>query len=551
MLLLQSGLYKVTYLLMACGIASVAAPILVARTRNLRLSARRVLPGLVGVVAALALASHGPEVLSEYRASSRLREADPGSPNVLLIVLDTVRADGLSLHGYYRDTSPNLVRLASQGVRFDRAISAAPWTLASHATMFTGRWPHELGVGSYVALDHRYTTLAEALGERGYVTGGFCANTTFGHAYYGLARGFIHYEDLPVSLYEVLRSGQISGRLLQKLDVLRYKLSELCGDDSRLFRVLGDDPRASLYQSHRRTAERINRDAMSWMSAQRRPFFAFLNYYDAHGPYFVPRGSKKRFGRQLSSAAENTVLRYWEGDSWNHSAADVRMAHDAYDDCIAYLDEQLGQLFRNLDSRGLLKNTVVVLTSDHGEHFGEHGTMFGHKFTVYDQETHVPLLVIAPGRVPADRVVAAPVSLRDLPATVLDLAGLEPDSRFPGHPLSRFWNPNSATAPTATEPVFSELDNDQLPANDSRRHWQSISAGDLVYIRTTPDHEELYNITVDPAEARNLAGSPDASANLNDFRTALNRLLSATTPRQTPERLVATDQSAPPTPPHR
>ena len=223
LLLLQSGLYKVTYLLMACGIASVAAPILVARTRNLRLSARRVLPGLVGVVAALALASHGPEVLSEYRASSRLREADPGSPNVLLIVLDTVRADGLSLHGYYRDTSPNLVRLASQGVRFDRAISAAPWTLASHATMFTGRWPHELGVGSYVALDHRYTTLAEVLGERGYVTGGFCANTTFGHAYYGLARGFIHYEDLPVSLYEVLRSGQISGRLLQKLDVLRLQ----------------------------------------------------------------------------------------------------------------------------------------------------------------------------------------------------------------------------------------------------------------------------------------------------------------------------------------
>ena len=111
-----------------------------------------------------------------------------------------------------------------------------------------------------------------------------------------------------------------------------------------------------------------------------------------------------------------------------------RIARDAYDDCIAYLDEQLGQLFRNLDSRGLLKNTVVVLTSDHGEHFGEHGTMFGHKFTVYDQETHVPLLVIAPGRVPADRVVAAPVSLPRSACHRLGPRGPRARLAFPGTP---------------------------------------------------------------------------------------------------------------------
>ena len=138
---------------------------------------------------------------------------------MILVVLDTVRADALSLYGYHRDTSPNLVRLARQGVRFDQASATAPWTLPSHASMFTGRWPHELGVGRYSALGGGYPTLAETFGARGYVTGGFVANPIFCHSSYGLARGFVHYEDVPVSFLELLRAGNLSKRLLEMIDL--------------------------------------------------------------------------------------------------------------------------------------------------------------------------------------------------------------------------------------------------------------------------------------------------------------------------------------------
>ena len=187
------------------------------------------LPWLLGTVAALACFSYGRELLSEHRALRRLPAAIPGAPNVLLIVLDTVRADALSLYGYDRDTSPNLVRLARGGVRFEQARATAPWTLPSHASMFTGRWPHQLDIGTFRPLDARSPTLAEVLGARGYVTAGFVANPIFCHADYGLARGFLHYEDIPVSPLEILRSTLLGERLLKIIDGIRYKLSDARG----------------------------------------------------------------------------------------------------------------------------------------------------------------------------------------------------------------------------------------------------------------------------------------------------------------------------------
>ena len=118
-----------------------------------------------------------------------------GSPNVLLIVLDTVRADHLSLYGYPRPTTPNLERLARRGIRFDQARAAAPWTLASHANMFTGRWPHELAVEWMRPLRGDVPTLAEYLGSLGYATAGFAGNTFYCSYDSGLDRGFTHYED--------------------------------------------------------------------------------------------------------------------------------------------------------------------------------------------------------------------------------------------------------------------------------------------------------------------------------------------------------------------
>ena len=128
------------------------------------------------------------------------------SPNVLLIVLDTVRADHLSLYGYERPTTPNLERLAKRGIRFDNARATAPWTLPSHASMFTGHWPHELGAKWMTPLRGNLPTLAEYLGAHGYATAGFVANVVYCSQETGLARGFTHYEDYVLEKLAPLRT---------------------------------------------------------------------------------------------------------------------------------------------------------------------------------------------------------------------------------------------------------------------------------------------------------------------------------------------------------
>ena len=130
---------------------------------------------------------------------------------------------------------------------------------------------------------------------------------------------------------------------------------------------------------------------------------------------------------------------------------------------------------------------MVLITADHGEHFGEHAGLFGHRYTLYSQEIRVPLLVIAPGRVPKGKVVSAPASLRDLPATVVDLAGLGPESSFPGRSLARRWAPARAGDSLTADPVFAEFDNRSLPEDHSRRLWRSVSLGDMVYLRQRPE----------------------------------------------------------------
>ena len=150
----------------------------------------------------------GGDRLKERREARRpLPPAD--SPNVLLIVLDTVRADHLSLYGYHRATTPMLERLAKRGIRFDEVRATAPWTLPSHASMFTGRWPHELGVEWMTPLRGKFPTLAEYLGSHGYATAGFAANTLFCSYDTGIDRGFTHYEDYELGPLAAVRTALV------------------------------------------------------------------------------------------------------------------------------------------------------------------------------------------------------------------------------------------------------------------------------------------------------------------------------------------------------
>ena len=163
-------------------------------------------PLLVGAVLAIMLLTFGGRAWSEYRASAALPPAPADARNVLLIVWDTVRAGNLSLHGYGRRTSPNLERLAGRGVRFDQAFATAPWTLPSHSSLFTGRWPHELTADWRSPLDETYPTLAEYLAAHGYDTAGFVANLDYCSRETGLSRGFAHYEDYPIELVGCLHA---------------------------------------------------------------------------------------------------------------------------------------------------------------------------------------------------------------------------------------------------------------------------------------------------------------------------------------------------------
>ena len=210
------------------------------------------------------------------------------------------------------------------------------------------------------------------------------------------------------------------------------------------------------------------------------------------------------------------------------SARDVVMARDCYDDCIAYLDDQLGRLLESLKSQGLLDQTVVIITSDHGESFGVHG-VFGHGGSLYLDEVAVPLVILLPG-IAAD-VVADPVSLRDLPATVVDQLGLTAGSPFPGHSLSTLWRSLPGRSAAETSPAFSELAHPiafepQDASALSRRGVQmSLVASKRHYIRDGSGAERLYDLTIDPYEMNNLIGSAPGDKFVMDFRRMLKKLL--------------------------
>jgi arylsulfatase A-like enzyme len=372
--------------------------------------------------------------------------------------------------------------------------------------MFTGRWAHELSTRPDRPLDATYPTLAEFLRDHGYDTAGFVANTYFCSVWYGLSRGFIHYEDVAIIPIEILRSSTLGRYLAKKLSPASRNRRDAYFD--------------------RKDAVTINRDVLDWLSRRRtdRPFFAFLNYYDAHDPYLTPAGATRHFGLQPTAPAELATLRDWlRVDGAKLSSRMKELVRDCYDDCIAYVDLQLGRLFGELESRGLLEYTLVVVTADHGEEFGEYGR-FGHGQSLHRQVINVPLLIIAPDRVARGQVVSTPVSLRDLPATVVDLLGLARESPFPGHSLAKHWS-GSAPAPDETdEPILSETADELSRITIGSKTARSLVENGKLYIRNKDGREELYDIIADPAESRDLSSTPDAQARLIRFREKLAQI---------------------------
>jgi len=501
--LLRLPLYAVASLVLAVGLGRWASRKAVAIAARRPIVARLSLVGLFGAVAATAVATTGRHEWADYRAGAGLPTPSVGANNVLLIVMDTVRAESLSLYGHDRKTSPNLERWAQKGVRFDWAIAPASWSFPSHASFFTGHWPYKLGAHEHTILDAPCPTLAEALAARGYLTAGFVANTTYCSHETRLDRGFSHYEDYLPSLRSFIASsspGQwIARTFLNPRDAYGLKWTR--------------------FQS--RDARGINSAFLDWLARKEsvgRPFFAFLNYFDAHEPFVLPDDDRAtHFGLSPQSPRDISFLTdYWQLDKSALPERDVTLVRDAYDDCIARLDREIGSLLDELDRRGALKNTLVIITSDHGEEFGERG-LFDHGTSLYLREVRVPLLVIGP-KAPAGGVVSEPVSLRDLPATVVDQLGLSAGAPFPGRSLADHWSPTSGTTLAGASPALSEgsfpieLDPQRGVGPGPRGYTFSLVAKGRHYVRDGGGNEDLYELADDPTESNNLKGVGDAIA---------------------------------------
>jgi arylsulfatase A-like enzyme len=513
--LLRAPLYGAATLVFAAGAARyLSRPFARARAGSRRFVLSS-LPLFAAVVAATEVASLGRQVLAESRALAQLPDASTGARNVLLMVMDTVRAANLGLYGYSRDTTPHLDRWAKRGVRFERALAPAPWTFPSHCSLLTGQWPSTLSAHWQPTLTPAYPTLAELLAARGYLTAGFAANTYWCSYESGMDRGFVHYEDYPLTPRSVLGS-TMPGRW-----ILENVLNRRGYHGVKWIRAQSRD------------AAGINRAFLDWLSREQhrgRPFFAFLNYLDAHEPFLPPEGESAHFGLRPGSPSEfRMLLEYWDRDKLKLKTRDVELARDAYDDCIAALDRQVGALLEELDRRGVLRETLVIITSDHGEQFGEHG-VFNHGFSLYAHEVHVPLLIIS-STVPVNRTISEPVSLRDLPATVFDLSGLAGGAKCPGRSLAAYWRNAAGAAGSRPTKVLSEVDiplvigPERGRGSNQREFAMSLVAEGLHYLLDVRGNEELYRLAADPRELLDLKNDPALHPALARFRDSLGEVL--------------------------
>jgi arylsulfatase A-like enzyme len=495
--------------ILSIGLSVALQRLLARRALGFERFVRRTTIIMVLLVLGLTLAVGGRQYVREQRIISTLPDSPPSAPNVLLVVWDTVRSKNMSLYGYERMTTPFLCDIAKEGTVFEQAIATSSYTLPTHVSLFTGRYHYEALTGWFRPLDATYPTLAEALTSHGYVTGGFVANTIFCVIEFGLARGFSHYEDWIASVGEFARSSAL----------VRFTF-----DQAWIRRLFG-----YYEQLGRKPARRITNDFLSWVDRipSDRPFFAFLNYFDAHQPYLPPAEFARRFG--CTDELNPYLVRYCYAKETclpsNTTVEEIRSMRNAYDAAIAYLDADLNRLFDELKRRDLLDRTLVILVSDHGEEFGEHDVL-GHGIDLHIPLIRVPLLLRLPGIVPDGVSVQEPVTLRDIPSTVISLLGLQDNGLFPGQSLERYWNDSRRTETERFEPVLSELSQDTSCVGTpvAKGDMKSLIVGDIHYIRNGDGAEEIYDICYDPAEHNNLIKTPRGAEAVEQARCILKEM---------------------------
>jgi arylsulfatase A-like enzyme len=458
-------------------------------------------------------AGRGVDLLARVRSEP---SSTSSRPNIVLISLDTVRADRFSAYGYSRPTTPNFDALAREGMLFENAVAPSSWTLPSHASVFTGLLPHQHGANVYTPLAPSPRTLAEILTAEGYETASFNANIGYGQLGWGLAQGFKVYDE---------------DRLL-----VRHNLVSTLAGRAILQPLYHYAARPDFY--FRRDAREVNANVLRWFRKRSaRPFFVFINYFDAHDPYFAPPPFRERFGN-ISHRVVRRVSFPKGGFPLDPplSLGEHEELLAGYDNGLAYLDDQVGKLLAELARSPDWANTLVIVFSDHGESFGEHG-MYLHGRNVYHREAlHVPLILVGPG-IPSGLRLTHVARLSELFPTILDLAL---PNRLPAlrESLRRFWTPGYQPDEDDNAAVSQILP--FLP--DFQPAMISLMTNEWHYIQNSRGGRELYQWPADPHERINLAASADHQQTVRELHDRLERIIQRSHgPWRAPEYLYALD----------
>ncbi len=422
--------------------------------------------------------------------------------NVVLIVLDTVRADRLSCYGYDRPTTPNIDAIAKQGVRFEHFYSNSGWTLAAHASLFTGLYPvGHRATQETLELSTEVPTLAELLGSAGYQTYAVSANPVVNRPS-GLVRGFDVFD-------EVFR-----------LKVKRDKDKSFAEQNNMAFR----------------------RFLMS--SDRERPYFAFLNYIEAHAPYEPPEPYRSRFVGDEFSQGE--VLEVMDMDLSGHYLIEpfdqerLALANRLYDGEMAHLDARIGELFEIIKRDGRIEETLVVIISDHGENLGDHGFV-GHVFSVHNTLLEIPLIVRFPGGSRAGEVRRDRSELLDLFPTILKQCGIKQRGRRVGRDLfaegaesvdatvfAEYYYPRQVLS--VFKPDLLKLDVAERNRRAAKlvpfmRRLRAVQDGKMKLIWGSDDDYELYRIDRDPRETKDIAQDEGSKQALEALLSRLDEMV--------------------------
>jgi len=375
--------------------------------------------------------------------------------------------------------------------------------------MFTGRLPHEHKADWTKPLGSSNRTLAETLKAHGYSTGAFTANTSYVTPEWGLARGFSHFEAQGSSLIEDA-TNTVYGKKLALNILPRIGYFDIPG---------------------RKRASQVNAEFLHWLDRTNgKPFFAFLNFFDIHDPYLTDDPYRNHFSNQ--STRGDVVNFQFQATTFRRkpvlTADEIKGEVDGYDNCLAYLDAQIGELIAEMQRRGLEKNTLVIITSDHGESFGDHD-LFGHGNSLYIETLKVPLILSWPGNVPNAKRVDKLVSLSNIPVTIMQLLGIQGEN-FPGASLVSLWS--SAEASTGSNAVLSELSPGRFrdgPSNypATRGGLKSLVTEQWHFIVSESGALELYNWRTDPKETQNLVYASNGQDLVEQLKKQMQLLSSA------------------------